>query len=352
MIMSGTTSNKVISVDELWRLFNLSASLFCIAGMDGYLKHINPAFSDMLGYAEDDLLCNPIVEFVHPDDRELTSRQLKTLEHETTVSFCSRFQTIYGDYRWLTWTATHPHKDGLIYASAQDYTETYEIQEQLVQERISKEKKILEATLYGQEMERIEIGKELHDNVNQMLTTVKLYHEMALSKPDNYTGFISKATGILLSAIEEIRGLSKTLVAPGVNEVSLTDSVNELIATIAHGRDINIKFRASRKNEDLPGKLKMALFRIIQEQLNNILKHANASEVTIQILRNNKSIQLAIKDDGNGFNVSEKKPGIGLKNIASRARCYDGIMKIDSAPGQGCTLTVLIPSEKLYETAL
>ncbi|HYF29620.1 MAG TPA: PAS domain S-box protein [Chitinophagaceae bacterium] len=347
--MTGTPSNKVISVGELWRFFNLSASFFCIAGMDGYFKHINPAFERLLGHSEEDLLTNGITEFIHPDDREMTSQQFQSLEHSLVVTFSCRFQTRYGDYKWLTWTATHPHKDGFIYATAQDCTETHEVQEQLVQERISKEKKILEATLYGQEMERIEIGKELHDNVNQMLSTVKLYHEMALSQPDNYTVFIKKATQILLSTIEEIRGLSKSLVAPGVSEVSLTDSINELIATISESKPIRISFRASRDNEDLPGKLKMALFRITQEQLSNILKHAEAKRVVIQILRNPKSIQLIIQDDGKGFNVSEKARGIGLKNIASRARCYDGIMKIDSRPEKGCIMTVLIPIEKVYE---
>lgn len=343
-------SNKVISVDELWRLFNLSASLFFIAGMDGYLKHINPAFTEMLGYPEEELLTSPIIEFVHPDDRSLTIRQFRALENETTVTFSNRIQTIYGDYRWMTWTASHPRKDGLIYACAQDCTETYEIQEQLVQERISKEKKILEATMLGQEMERIEIGKDLHDNVNQMLTTVKLYHEMALSKPDDYTSYIIRATDILMSTIEEIRALSKTLVAPDVNEVSLTDSVNELISNITYGRQIKIHFHACHKSEELPDKLKIALFRIIQEQLHNILKHAEANNVTLQILQNEKTIQLEIQDDGKGFDVTTKRNGIGLSNILSRARCYDGMMKIESSPGAGCTLTVLIPLENTNES--
>ena len=337
-------------MNELWRLFNLSASFYCIAGLDGYFKHINPCFVQMLGYTEDEFLSTPIIEFVHPHDVNVTKQKFNSLKIEKTVSFQSRFRTVYGDYKWLSWSATHPNNDGYIYASAQDCTDRHEIEKALMEERISKERKIIEATLYGKELEKAEMGKELHDNINQMLSTVKLYHEMALSKKEMTSEFIEKATEILMTTIEEIRGLSKTLVAADVENISLLESVNDLISTIRHARPIKISFFAS-KNKDLPGKVKITLFRIIQEQLNNVLKHAQATKVVIRLFIGTTHIRLSIRDDGKGFNVSERKAGIGLKNIMSRAQCYNGEVKIDSAPGEGCSMAISIPLKTIYDAA-
>lgn len=346
-VMENPVSTKIISVPDLWKFFNLSASLFCIAGTDGFFKHINPSFSRILGFDEQFLLSTSWAELVHPEDKAGAASQLDLLASQQAVSLCCRFRTARGDYRWLTWTITYPDNDGLIYASAQDCTDRYEIQEQLVQERIAKERNILEATVYGQEIEKAEIGRELHDNINQMLSTVKLYHELALAETHSCERFIPKATEILVAAIEETRMLSKSLVAPGVTEISLTDSINDLIATITHSKKIKIIFTAYRNNEDLPGKVKIALFRIVQEQLNNILKHARAEKVKIKLMKNLKILKLVVQDDGVGFDLFQKKSGIGLTNISSRARCFDGAMQIDSKPGAGCVLTVTMPLERI-----
>lgn len=341
--MNKPVFNAIISVDELWRLFNLSASLSCIAGTDGYFKHVNPAFKRVLGFEEEEFLTIPIIEFTHPEDRAGVSQQLEQLQRNETVSFRARFITAQGNCKWLIWSATHPHNDGLIYAAAQDDTERYEIQQQLLQEKISKEHRIIEARLQGQEMEKAEIGRELHDNINQMLSTVKLYHELAMENRMAAKNFIKKADDIVISAIQEIRFLSKSLVAPGVSDICLFESVNDLIASVTFGKGININLQANRKKDDLPREIKVTLFRILQEQLNNVLKHAHATEVLVRIARVNGHIKMVIHDNGKGFDVNYKKQGIGLSNIASRVKYCNGEMTIASAPGEGCTLTILLP---------
>lgn len=350
--MNSPTSNKVISIDELWRFFNHSNSLLCIAGTDGYLKYINPSFTRLLGYTEDELLSKQFTEFVHPNDRILTKEKINNLKQGTTVLFTNRCQTVHGRNRWFTWSITYPNNDGLIYATALDCTDKHEIEVQLVQEKINNEQNIVEATLSGQEMEKNEIGKELHDNINQMLTTVKLYHEMALSDKETNLDLMKKGTDILKDAIEEIRGLSKSLVGPGVSDVPLTDSVNELIQTVIGSRKIKIKFRNIYNDQEIPGKLKLTLFRIIQEQLNNIVKHADAKSVIIAILKDAKHINLKIQDNGKGFDVGKKKKGIGLNNIISRAQLYNGKVTIESSPGKGCSLRVTIPADAEYNLAV
>ena len=91
------------------------------------------------------------------------------------------------------------------------------------------------------------------------------------------------------------------------------------------------------------------LYRIVQEQMNNITKYAQAKEVTIYLTAIDDQILLSIADDGQGFDTSKRNKGIGLKNIQNRIEFYAGSMKIISAPGQGCTLEIAIPSTNKTE---
>ncbi len=343
--MNFITSNKIISIDELWRFFNSSTSLLCIAGTDGYLKYTNPSFTRLLGFSEEELISKEFAEFVHADDLKLTKRKMNGIKVGATVSFTNRCKTISGGVKWFAWSMTCPINNGLIYATAHDCSDQHEIEVQLNQEKRNMKKNIAEATLNGQEIEKIEIGKELHDNICQMLTTVKLYHEMALSNKGMSEEFIRKGTDILMESIQEIRQLSKTMVSPGENDFCLTDSTGELIETIMESKKIKITFQDDHKARDLDSKLKLTLFRIIQEQLNNIIKHAQANQVFVGISRDETNVNLIIRDDGIGFDPNKKAKGIGLKNIFSRTRLYNGKVSIKAAPGKGCSLSVAIPFE-------
>jgi PAS domain S-box-containing protein len=335
--------NKVVSIEELWRFLNLSESLFCIAGKDGFYSHINPSFTNLLGFSEEEFVSRPFIGFVHPEDRNDTLLRIKEIRKGKTVShFINRCQIQNGHFKWISWTAILPDRKGDIYMVGQDCTDKMNLQEELIEERLMKERSVMQATLYGQELERNELGKELHDNVNQMLGAAKLYLELALTE-EMGTQFIIKGKDIVVSAIEEIRSLTKTLVGPIVREISLVESVKDLIDTVRHGNGLLIRFRAQGISEDLPPNLKLMLFRIVQEQLTNILKHARASNISIAFKALPDSIRLRIKDDGVGFDPKIKKKGIGLSNISSRTQIYNGRFEIKSAPGRGCQLTVTIP---------
>jgi two-component system sensor histidine kinase UhpB len=91
--------------------------------------------------------------------------------------------------------------------------------------------------------------------------------------------------------------------------------------------------------------IQLMLYRIVQEQINNVLKHSGAQHATIELSTTADHILLTVKDDGIGFDSNKHSMGIGLKNISNRASFYDGITRISSAPGKGCTLEVTIPME-------
>jgi PAS domain S-box-containing protein len=118
------TEQAPIRGTEDWsRFFSLSPDLLCIAGYDGYFKHLNPSWTRTLGWGADELLARPYLEFVHPDDRAATLAQAQRLGRgDATISFENRYRCRDGAYRWLEWTAAPADREGLIYAVARDRT--------------------------------------------------------------------------------------------------------------------------------------------------------------------------------------------------------------------------------------
>ena len=117
------TSNKIISVDELWRFYNLSANLICI-GRNGYFNHVNPSFSQLLHYTEEELLSTSYLELIHPDDRESTDHEINQLRNGKAVAiFSNRCKIKNGNYKWLSWTANYSGANGDIYAVGLDCTD-------------------------------------------------------------------------------------------------------------------------------------------------------------------------------------------------------------------------------------
>src|SRR5690606_6751860 len=146
------------------------------------------------------------------------------------------------------------------------------------------------------------------------------------------------------NTIEELRILSKALVPPSLGDIGITEALNEMKTDVE--RTGKLKIVINIKGAESPAidsKLKLMVFRNVQEQINNVIKHAQANTATINLILNTNSLNLIIIDDGVGFDPTQKARGIGLNNISSRAELYNGVMEVNSAPGEGCTLKVKIP---------
>lgn len=228
--------------------------------------------------------------------------------------------------------------------AVQDVTLRREAEIKLQQELLLKNKEIADAVIIAQENERRLIGAELHDNVNQLLTSATLYLNLARSENEGRETFFNKSEDMISLAIKEVRKLSHSLIPPSWSGETLVEAIKHLLeASENSGLFIVKKDLCGFSEEDVPFKLKLNLYRIVQEQLNNIIKYAHASHVLVQLTQNENSIQLTISDDGVGFDTSKRSKGVGLTNIETRAFLHDGSMKIISAPGQGCTLEISIP---------
>ncbi|MDB5250872.1 MAG: hypothetical protein JWP27_41, partial [Flaviaesturariibacter sp.] len=224
-----------------------------------------------------------------------------------------------------------------------DSTERKKLQQQLLDEQERYQLKVTEQVINAQEKERAVIGRELHDNVNQVLTTVKLYLEMALTEKAAREELLPKSIRYVMDSINEIRKLSRDLSAPTLGTRSLIDSINALLEVIRSSSGLRIAFRHHLYLGQLPMEQELALYRIVQEQLNNVIRHARATKVLVALTVAETALQLTIKDNGIGFDTSIQRPGIGINNIISRARVFDGQVTLDSEPGNGCVLTIVLP---------
>jgi PAS domain S-box-containing protein len=231
-----------------------------------------------------------------------------------------------------------------------DVTERVRLEKELALQQKLKQQQITEVVLGAQERERFELGQELHDNINQILATSKLYLDVAIEDKEPRIELLIKSRKNISMAIEEIRKLSKELITPTLNDLGLIQSIKELIRSIQTVKKMKIRLNIFGLDENsLLPEQKLNVYRIIQEQLNNILKHAQATTVEIELNKVKEQISLQVKDDGKGFDTRARRKGIGLSNIISRAELYNGKVEIESAPGKGCRLEVILNSKALPE---
>jgi two-component system sensor histidine kinase UhpB len=228
------------------------------------------------------------------------------------------------------------------FAIGYDVTEQRRMEEEKLRYQVEEQKKITRIILEAQELERNLLGRELHDNINQLLAAIRIQMSFCLENVSSCQPVIVQCRENVIQAMEEIRCLSHRMVMPRFEERSLPQMLQNLANNYRYAQSIRLD--VSRwKDDRVPVPVKEVFFRVAQEQLSNIYKHAKATQVTIRIASWHDSVALAVEDNGIGFSPAEKTGGIGLGNIHSRVESYDGACRIISAPGQGCTLLVDIP---------
>lgn len=319
-----------------------------ILDKEGYFTFSSPTVEKVLGYPATSLIGKNAFDFIHPDDLTFIGKQFGLISQQRTLEIPSfRFKNAEGEWRWLETKLTNltddPSIKGIV-SNSRDVTEKKKMEKKLQEERQLKQKEITEAVIREQEKERYEISKELHDNVNQQLTVAMMYLATALKGSDNHQELLKQSSGFIFNAIEEIRKLSKALVTPLIKDFGLAKAIDGLVEDILVANQMSIDFfYESFYEEDINYEFKLNIFRIVQEQINNIIKHADAQHVTIELYRD-ELIRLSIVDNGRGFDLAEKRKGIGLNNIFSRVELYNGSVELKSMPGSGCRLHIVFPA--------
>lgn len=233
---------------------------------------------------------------------------------------------------------------GLI-ATLKDITAEEITVESVRQYRLQQQKEINRIMIRTQENERNELGRELHDNINQILAAVKLQLEYSLENYEDEKCTVERCKSNIEEVIKEIRNLSHRLILPRFAETSLASEIQKTIDCIHQQQPVLLDLK--NLNESLlPDNIKETIYRIIQEQLTNIIRHAKAGQAIIKLNNTATTVFLCIEDNGIGFNTKQSRYGVGITNILNRVETFNGSVHILSSPGKGCRLEVSIPLGK------
>jgi PAS domain S-box-containing protein len=213
---------------------------------------------------------------------------------------------------------------------------------EILNQKVQEQKKITRAILKAQETERNYIGRELHDNVNQILAGTKLYLSMAGRHDKAVKDLVKYPLELIDSSINEIRLLTSKNVTP-VRNINLKKLIQALIDNLNKNTTIKTIFNYNITNEIIDDELKLNIYRIVQEQINNIVKHADSLSANISIEAVGNIIRVIVTDDGKGFDINKKREGIGITNMLNRVESFNGKIDIESSPGNGSKIQIEIP---------
>ena len=362
--------DQVIIKKELNEIFRLAAKLSVDVIWDWNLltneMFIGDGFEELFGYPIKNNKGNLVdwSNHIHPDDKETVEKGFYDAIASSVTLWENTYRLLRTDgsvARVFGRAGIIRHADGKAYRMIgviQDLSRQKELEEKLdhdisdlkvLEERLEgeiklKKKQIAEATEEAKENERSDIGKELHDNVNQLLGISRLCLDMAKQGGENREMYLNRSSQYTLKAIEEIRKLTKGLTTDVIKDLGLCEAIDNITRGTMEVNPLKIScildsFIENRVNN----KFKLNVFRMVQEQLNNILKHAKATKVIISLTQNKKFVILTISDNGIGFDTTKKQKGIGIANIKSRAASYNGTAEFISQPLQGCVLNVTFP---------
>jgi len=218
-------------------------------------------------------------------------------------------------------------------------------------EKILKQQELvaIDSMIEGQEKERQRIASDLHDSIGGTLAAAKLQFEHLRNTQGKKEAEepLFQTTGQLLEqAYQEIRGMSHLKHHGVMAQKGLLPAVEKLAKTISIHREMEVNVHHHGLTKKLEASLEIAIFRTIQELLTNVLKHAQASEVTISITQHEASLNIMVEDDGIGFEPRKvlNREGVGLSSIEKRIEHLEGNMEVDSSPGNGTSIIIDIPT--------
>lgn len=216
--------------------------------------------------------------------------------------------------------------------------------EKLFNEKTVAQQQRTEAILEAEERERVRIARDLHDGVGQMLAAARMALGNFLSKKVVESKHIHSSLDLLEESIREIREISHNMMPGALTKLGLSTALKQFVNKINSFGELEIDLQIIGLKERLNEKIETMLYRVIQEVLSNIIRHAEATKVSIELIKHDHELVLIIEDNGKGFDTQTvKNRGIGIKNVATRVEYLNGSVNFDSAIGRGTSVIVEIP---------
>ncbi|TSA38150.1 MAG: HAMP domain-containing protein [Porphyromonadaceae bacterium] len=320
------------------RYDNILNSMFdglIVLNRNGSITSLNRKACQLIGDSMDGLVGSSLSEFIKPVEEVLAESQLLSRQG-MKIPVLYSFTDLIND-------------DGEIIGKVMvihDLSHQKEIEGQM--DQIKKDRSV--AILEAQEKERLRIATDLHDGIVQMLTTVSYsiesmerelvcLNEEAIAK-------LMETRGLVNTAIAECRRISHNLIPLALHDFGLIPALSQMVNQLNHQYQIDFQFQSFGFENRVDTKIEKVLYRICQESVNNILKHSEATQAYIQLIRHEKSIVLIVEDNGIGFEMKDligQTTGIGLDTMNERVANFGGILTIQSSKNSGTELTIELP---------
>jgi PAS domain S-box-containing protein len=332
---------RVWATEDFDRFFKLSLDLFCVATFQGYFVRLNPAWQTVVGFTHDELRASPFIEFIHPDDREASMRELsRATTGEHVINFENRYRTKDGSYKWLQWFASPFVTQGLIYAAARDVTERKAAEDrlrQLVGELEVARKRAESATIAKGEF-LANMSHEIRTPMNAIIgmTDLTLQTKLTLQQRE-YVQTARESAEALMTIINDILDVSKIEArrltldrVPFIVRDTIEDSV-KLLGPRAAQKGLELSCRIA---PDVPGAVigdPGRLRQIVLNLVSNAVKFTDVGEVGVEVVvaeraRDEVLLRCTVRDTGIGVPESKRWEIFGafVQADASTTRRYGG----------------------------
>jgi PAS domain S-box-containing protein len=329
--------------------------------------YYSPRIRELLQYGPDEFpdVIESIETHLHPDDRTRTWAAIRAhLDTQEPYDMEHRLRTKDGRYRWFrcrgqaVWDAS-----GQPIRMAGSFTDIHgrrmdeESLRQAQADALLARQEFTQRLISAQEQERKRLAGELHDSLGQNLSLIKNRIQLALAGADaepSITNHLEAASKLMTDCLTEVRNLAHHLRPLPIEQSGLSDCLETLVQEVAESSAIHFERRFENVDDLFPGEQATVVYRILQEALNNLVKHSRASAASVIVERDLHCVRIKIEDNGKGFDKSSVigphriRTGIGLTSIDERVRMLGGSLDIRSGPGQGTVLQIEVP---LHEAA-
>jgi PAS domain S-box-containing protein len=316
-------------------ILNNSLEAVIVLNQDSGITYVSENIQDYIGYEQDELLGKEAFEFAtltgFPSDHVFDTNRHQHLSSVVELKHKNGKETIL-DAMMINLHHNPVINGLLILIKPASYRDK--------QQRVE----LIKAIVNAKEQERAYFARELHDNISQLVTVCKLLVERAITTSDN-SDLLHVCLKTLLEVEKEIKKLSSSLICHELQDFGLLLSIKKFIETvllaIPTSFDVNIE---PQVEHSLTNHQKIQVYRIIQEALNNIIKHAKASVVSVSLLSNDEKFSLKIRDNGVGLNIDNIRTGVGISSIRNRTKILKGQCQIISPNEQGTLINIEFPS--------
>lgn len=332
---------------NLFSFFEMTPDLLCVVNKEGFLIKINNAVVEKLGYTREELFSKPVSAFIYPEDLELTSRKRESLLNGNDLTnFENRYVTKKGNIIWLHWTSFYISDLEIVCAIAKDITER-KIKEIEIEEKYKKFKALSGHFKNRIEKDRKNFSIELHEEIAQLASVILMDLNTIKKNISDFPEFLIRrvehASDISKLLIQTTRKIAFEMSPYMLDQFGLNETLKWLCNDFSLINHIPCDFESDYDEKILTHEIKMDFFRICQESLSNVMNHAAARSVKINIKKEENTLRLSIIDDGKGFEVENQLQTSGLANIRERVASINGKLVIQSRLYEGTSINVIIP---------